>query len=70
MEYLTTYKRMAEGVAALMFPHVEAVVHDLDSGTIAYMANNYSNREVGGPSLVEDVDVDNEKGYHWAPTGR
>lgn len=62
MEYLTTYKRMAEGVAALMFPHVEAVVHDLDSGTIAYMANNYSNREVGGPSLVEDVDVNDEKG--------
>lgn len=51
------YKRMADGVAALMHPHVEAVVHDLGTGKIAYIANNYSNREVGAPSLVDGVDL-------------
>jgi len=61
MEYLDTYRRMADGVAALMFPHVEAVVHDLESGKIAYIANNYSNREVGGPSLIDDVNLDKDE---------
>ncbi|RED52200.1 helix-turn-helix transcriptional regulator [Aestuariispira insulae] len=56
MDYLDTYKRTADGIAALMHPHAEVVVHDLSSQQIAYLANNYSNREVGSPSLLEEID--------------
>ena len=56
MDYLDTYKRTADGIAALMHPQAEVVVHDLAQQQIAYIANNYSNREVGSPSLLEEVD--------------
>lgn len=56
MDYLDTYKRTADGIAALMHPQAEVVVHDLAQQQIAYIANNYSNRDVGSPSLLEEVD--------------
>ncbi|MFD2206592.1 helix-turn-helix transcriptional regulator [Kiloniella antarctica] len=56
MEYIENYKRMADGIAALMHPHAEVVVHDIAVQKIAYLANNYSNRDVGSPSLMDEID--------------
>jgi len=47
---------MADGVAALMFPHAEVVIHDLQRQEIVYLANNYSNREIGSPSHMDEVE--------------
>ncbi len=56
MDYLEHYQRMADGIAALMHPHAEVVVHDIKAQQIAYLANNYSNREIGSPSFVDEID--------------
>ena len=56
MENLDNYKSMADGVAALMYPHAEVVIHDLQRQEIVYLANNYSNREIGSPSHMDEVE--------------
>ncbi len=56
MEKLTNYKSMADGIAALMHPHAEVVIHDLKTQEIVYLANNYSNREIGSPSHMDEVE--------------
>jgi D-arginine utilization repressor len=47
---LAPYFAIAEGIAALMRPFVEAVVHDLASDTVACVANPFSPRAIGDPS--------------------
>ena len=45
----------ADGFAALLFPDLEAVVHDVRSGRITHIANGFSRRKVGDPSLLDDL---------------
>lgn len=45
----------ADGIAALLFPDLEAVVHDVRSGLIAHIANGFSKRKVGDASLISDL---------------
>jgi predicted transcriptional regulator YheO len=46
-------KPIADGIVQLLHPHAEAVIHDLRSGKIAYIANPISGRAEGDPSLIE-----------------
>ncbi|MEZ5923235.1 MAG: PAS domain-containing protein [Hyphomicrobiaceae bacterium] len=50
---LLSYVPVCDAVAQLLWPHAEVVLHDLKSGTIAYIANSYSKRRVGDSSLNE-----------------
>ncbi|WP_339497810.1 helix-turn-helix transcriptional regulator [Pseudomonas canadensis] len=45
----------ADGIAALLFPDLEAVVHDVRSGLIVHIANGFSKRKVGDASLICDL---------------
>jgi D-arginine utilization repressor len=45
----------ADGMAALLFPDLEAVVHDVRTGLIAHIANGFSKRNVGDASLITDL---------------
>ncbi len=56
-ESLAAVAPIAAAVAALLHPHAEIVLHDLATGRIARIWNNFSNRKVGEPS---DLDVDPE----------
>ena len=56
MNNLNTYIRMADGIDALMHPHAEVVIHDLAIQKVVYIANNYSNRDIGSPSYVDEID--------------
>ena len=47
---LRPYFAVADGLALLFRPVVEAVIHDLRSDTIAHIANPFSPREVGDSS--------------------
>jgi len=49
---------LADGIAALFYPYVEVVVHDLGTQTVAYIANNLSKREIGDDSALEDIEFD------------
>lgn len=59
---LDRYGRVADGIALLFFPYVEVVIHDLQSQTVAYIANNLSKRELGDESALEEIDHSVESG--------
>lgn len=48
-----------EGITKLFYPYVEAVLHDLDAGTIAAIYNNLSKRAVGDRSAIAKFVGDN-----------
>ena len=52
---LAAHFAVADGLAALFKPFVEAVVHDLDTDSVAHVANPFSPREIGDPSDMRDV---------------
>ena len=45
----------ADAIAKLLEPYVEVVIHELETETIAYIANNFSNRAIGDPSLLSTI---------------
>lgn len=50
---LLTYVPVCDAIVQLLWPHAEVVLHDLKTGTIAYIANSYSKRVPGDNSLTE-----------------
>lgn len=60
-ESLAAVEPIAAAVAALLHPHAEIVLHDLATGQIARIWNNFSNRKVGEPSDLEaDLELEEE----------
>lgn len=51
---LKTFVPVAEALGQLLYPYAEVVIHDLESGKVAYLVNNYSKRVVGDDSLIEE----------------
>ena len=49
---------MADGIAALLFPFAEVVVHDLTSQRVVHIANNLSRRVLGDASALDDLAHD------------
>jgi D-arginine utilization repressor len=49
---------VADGLAALLHPHVEVVIHDLATQTVAYIANNLSRRALGDESALQQLAGD------------
>ena len=54
---LTRFIPVADAIAKLLHPFAEVVIHDLNKDTIVYIANPYSGRKAGDPSLL-DLDSD------------
>jgi predicted transcriptional regulator YheO len=54
-EKLRPYHAVADGLAALFSPFVEAVVHDIQTDSVAHVAHPFSPREVGDPSDLQGV---------------
>jgi D-arginine utilization repressor len=52
---LEHYKPIAEAISILLFPHAEVVLHDLRTGCIGAILNNFSKRAVGDESLLDDM---------------
>jgi predicted transcriptional regulator YheO len=52
---LEPYFAIADGLAALLGPFVEAVVHDLGTDCVAHIANPFSPREPGDPSDMKEI---------------
>lgn len=53
---LDKYLPVAEAIAALLRPHAEVVIHDLETGKIRHIVNPLSRRQAGASSMTE-VDV-------------
>jgi D-arginine utilization repressor len=54
---LTPYFAIADGLAALFSPLVEAVVHDIRTDCVAHVAHPFSPREPGDPSDLRDISL-------------
>ena len=52
---LRSFCAVADGLAALFAPFVEAVVHDLRTDTVVHVAHPFSPREPGDPSDLREV---------------
>ncbi|MBL8986118.1 MAG: PAS domain-containing protein [Gemmatimonadetes bacterium] len=52
---------LADGLAALFYPFVEVVVHDLATQTIVHLANNLSRRAVGDATALDDIEFDDDE---------
>lgn len=46
---------VAEAISILLYPHAEVVVHNLKTGLIAKIYNNFSKRKIGDESLLEEI---------------
>jgi D-arginine utilization repressor len=55
MDELANYKSIGEAISLLLFPHAEVVIHDLKTGCIGAIFNNFSKRAVGDDSLLDEV---------------
>jgi predicted transcriptional regulator YheO len=55
MDELAHYKPIGEAISLLLFPHAEVVIHDLKTGCIGAIFNNFSKRAVGDNSLLDEV---------------
>lgn len=54
---LCTYEPFINGIVELLYPVVEAAVHDLVSGKIVALFNNISHRNVGDASPLKELKV-------------
>lgn len=53
---LSSFTHVCDAIALLLQPYAEVVLHDLATETVAYIANNFSRRELGEPSLLHEID--------------
>lgn len=54
---LELLQSVADGIAALFFPNVEVVIHDLSTNKVVYLANNLSKRKPGDDAGLDDFDI-------------
>ncbi|MBA2369955.1 MAG: PAS domain-containing protein [Candidatus Protochlamydia sp.] len=55
MAFLKNFFHISQAIARLLQPHGEVVIHDLETGKIAAIFNNFSKRKVGEESLIEEL---------------
>jgi D-arginine utilization repressor len=60
-EVLKKYEPVIEGVIALFAPFVECAIHDIKTGKIVAIYNNISNRNVGDPSPLAELNTPVDK---------
>lgn len=53
MNDLAIYFSVAQAINILLHPYGEIVIHDLKTGQIAAIYNNFSKRKVGDESLID-----------------
>lgn len=53
---LSAYYPLCDAIALLLQPQAEVVLHDLATETVAHIANPFSHRKVGEPSLLHEID--------------
>jgi predicted transcriptional regulator YheO len=62
-----TYLPIAEALIKLLYPYVEVVLHDLRTHRIVAIFNNFSKRQVGDDSLLEEGFEQQQLPSFWGP---
>jgi len=55
MDYIQLFFPLAEAISRLLDPYGEIVIHNLETGKIAAIYNNFSKRVVGDESLLDEL---------------
>ncbi|HDS1817702.1 TPA: PAS domain-containing protein [Pseudomonas putida] len=58
MHNLDNYKIIADSIATLLFPHAEVIIHEVSSRTVVHIANNFSKRQLGDDSALDEFPGD------------
>ncbi|MBC3421879.1 MULTISPECIES: helix-turn-helix transcriptional regulator [Pseudomonas] len=58
MSSLENYKVIADGIATLLFPHAEVIIHEVKTQTVVHIANNFSKRKLGDDSALDELPGD------------
>ncbi len=53
---LAGYAPVCDAIALLFRPYAEVVLHDLSTETVVHLSNPFSKRELGEPSLLNEID--------------
>ncbi len=53
---LAPFVPVCDAIANLFAPFAEVVLHDLSSATVVHIAGNFSKRELGDPSNLNEID--------------
>ncbi|WP_230534123.1 helix-turn-helix transcriptional regulator [Microvirga roseola] len=53
---LAPYVPVCDAIALLFRPYAEVVLHDLSTETVVHLASPFSKRELGEPSLLNEID--------------
>ncbi len=64
---LQNFRAIADAIATLFFPHAEAVLQDLRTQKVDYIANNLSKRAIGDDSALEDMLSDDVSEVNIGP---
>ena len=63
----TGLMHLCDAFVRLLDPFGEVVLHDWRSQTISYISGQLSNRQVGDPSFVDDLELGNDPGPVFGP---
>lgn len=63
------YTPIAESISLLFSPYVEVVIHDIETDSIVYIANAYSDRKIGDSSQLGYLNEDDGFPYGEAVEG-
>lgn len=58
---LKQYICIAKAIEKLFYPHLEVIIHDINKQKIIYIGNNFSDRDIGDDSILDDISFDNSK---------
>lgn len=64
MRDLKKYFPIAESIAKLLHPFAEVVLHDIEKNQIVKIFNNFTQRQVGDSSCIDDIK---SKGFEKGP---
>lgn len=55
------YENIAKGLELLFYPNLEIIIHDITTKKIIYIGNNFSNRDIGEDSVLDDISFEKSK---------
>ncbi len=55
------YLNFAKAIEVLFYPQLEVVIHDIITKKIIYLGNNFSNRDIGDDSVLDDISFEKSK---------
>ena len=58
---LKQYVSIAKAIEKLFHPYIEVIIHDIKKQKIMYIGNNFSGRNIGDDSILDDITFDNSK---------